>query len=49
MDELLEEEPDNLDELPEDNNIVEKTAFSNNTGEDEPLDIEEENQTDEVT
>ena len=49
LDELLEEEPDNLDELPEDNNIVEKTAFSNNTGEDEPLDIEEDNQTDEVT
>jgi hypothetical protein len=35
--------------LLEDNNIVEKTAFSNNTGEDEPLDIEEDNQTDEVT
>ena len=49
LDELLEEEPDNQDELLEDNNIVEKTAFSNNTGEDEPLDIEEDNQTDEVT
>lgn len=49
LDELFEEEPDNQDELLEDNNIVEKTAFSNNTGEDEPLDIEEDNQTDEVT
>ncbi len=49
LDELFEEEPDNQDELLEDNNIVEKTAFSNSTGEDEPLDIEEDNQTDEVT
>lgn len=49
LDELFEEEPDNQDELLEDNNIVEKTAFSNNTGEDEPLDIGEDNQTDEVT
>ena len=49
LDELLEEEPDNLDELPEDNNIVEKTTFPINNGEDEPLDIEEDNQTNEAT
>ena len=49
FDESLEEEPDSLDELPEDNNIVEKTAFSNNTGEDEPLDLEGDNQTKEAT
>ncbi len=49
LDELLEEEPGNQDELPEDNNVVKKTTFSINTGEDEPLDIEEDNQTDEVT
>ncbi len=48
LDELLEEEPDNLDELPEDN-IVEKTTFSINTRGDESLDIEEDNQTEEVT
>ncbi len=49
LDELLEEEPDNLDELPEDNNIVEKTTLSINNGEAEPLDLEEDNQTNETT
>ncbi len=49
LDELHEEEPDNQDKLFEDNNIVEKTTVSINTGDDEPLDIEEDNQTEEVT
>ena len=49
LDELFEEERDNPDELPEnDNNIIENTTGHVNTGEDEPLDINEDSQTDEV-
>ncbi len=50
LDELFEEERDNPDDLPEnDNSIIENTTGHVNTGEDEPLDIEEDNQMNEAT